>query len=172
MIIRYALANSSLIPFGRASVHPCFPVPTDPHVTWAPVGSGKRAALAGPCPRLLDRAVLLIVGHQLRCGLFPFNRSCTAWIFESCSLRHEVKTFRCSAAIDESRLMVASCSSTLRACPCTLRCSLRNSLRARKKGRKKVAVGGLLGAQPTLELMIAKFVEARTSDFVEPLHGN
>jgi len=133
-------------------------------------GNGRH--LLGRAHRLLERAVLLIVGHQLRCGLFPFSRSFTAWIFESCSLRHEVKTFCCSAAINESRLMVASCSSTLRACPCPLRCSLRNSLRARKKGRKKIAVGGLLGAQPTLELMIAKFVEARTSDFVEPLHGN
>jgi hypothetical protein len=41
------------------------------------------------------------------------------------------------------------------------------------RGSKKAEKGRcLLGGQPTLELMIAKFLEARTSDFIEPLHGN
>jgi hypothetical protein len=37
---------------------------------------------------------------------------------------------------------------------------------------KKLELTAYFGAQPTLESMIAKFLEARTSDFVEPLHGN
>ena len=37
---------------------------------------------------------------------------------------------------------------------------------------KKFELTAYFGSQPTLELMIAKFLEARTSDFVEPLHGN
>jgi len=34
------------------------------------------------------------------------------------------------------------------------------------------AVGGYFGGQLTPELMIAKFLEPRTSDFIKPLHGN
>jgi len=37
---------------------------------------------------------------------------------------------------------------------------------------KRVAVGSLFGGQPTMELMIANLLDARTSDFIEPLHGN
>ena len=37
---------------------------------------------------------------------------------------------------------------------------------------KKLELTAYFGGQPTLELMIAKFLEARTSDFIEPLHGN
>jgi hypothetical protein len=32
--------------------------------------------------------------------------------------------------------------------------------------------GGLFGGPLTLELMIAKFFEPRTAEFIEPLHGN
>ena len=37
---------------------------------------------------------------------------------------------------------------------------------------KKFELTAYFGGQPTLELMIAKSLEARTSDFIEPLHGN
>ena len=37
---------------------------------------------------------------------------------------------------------------------------------------KKLELTAYFGGQPTLELVIAKFLEARTSDFIEPLHGN
>jgi hypothetical protein len=37
---------------------------------------------------------------------------------------------------------------------------------------KKFELTAYFGGQPTLELMIAKFLEARTPDFIEPLHGN
>ena len=37
---------------------------------------------------------------------------------------------------------------------------------------KKFELTAYFGGQPTLELMIAKFLDARPSDFIEPLHGN
>lgn len=37
---------------------------------------------------------------------------------------------------------------------------------------KRFELTAYFGGQPTLELMIAKSLEARTSDFIEPLHGN
>jgi len=37
---------------------------------------------------------------------------------------------------------------------------------------KKFELTAYFGGQPTLELMIAKFLDARPSNFIEPLHGN
>jgi hypothetical protein len=48
----------------------------------------------------------------------------------------------------------------------------RNMKFSANKRRKGSRLAALFAGQPTMELMIAKFLDARTSDFIEPLHGN